>query len=434
MTDWIRVPLALVCIALAPAALVAQSRTDLDTDGGPVGTGSVAGDTGLWFVSSAEVLPAGAMAAGLARTDDARNQGTAEVTSVSASLARGFADQVEVFGAWQMTTWVDDVRGRGDVLAGAKVAVLSQRTGAPFALAVRGVLKLPTGNADRGISSGRTDLLAELVASRRLGRAEISGSGGLVRRGDSADRRWPDGLRSGAGLSVHAARSLRLFGEIHGEVYFDEPVGVRLVSAFDTPRTAVAGASWGFAPGLSLTGAVSHSVGVPDDRAGVGVGLRLGYQPGRRRTPPVMLVASAPPAAVRPPSHPTAGGAARASTAAGPGESRDPEFDDILFEYDRDTLRPAAMGVLDRAVTALRGNPALRLRLEGHACEIGTPEYNLALGERRARMVRDYLVSRGIAASRLEAVSFGEERPKHDNRFEEARALNRRTELLVTAR
>ena len=78
-----------------------------------------------------------------------------------------------------------------------------------------------------------------------------------------------------------------------------------------------------------------------------------------------------------------------------------------------------------------RQNAQLRLELEGHTCNIGTAEYNLALGERRATAVRDYLTSRGIGADRLRTVSYGEERPKHDNAREETRRLNRRAALVV---
>ncbi|HEV8347935.1 MAG TPA: OmpA family protein, partial [Vicinamibacterales bacterium] len=64
-------------------------------------------------------------------------------------------------------------------------------------------------------------------------------------------------------------------------------------------------------------------------------------------------------------------------------------------------------------------------------CNIGTAEYNLALGDRRANAVRDYLVSRGVTANRLTTVSYGEERPKYDNSKEETRRLNRRAALVV---
>ena len=106
-------------------------------------------------------------------------------------------------------------------------------------------------------------------------------------------------------------------------------------------------------------------------------------------------------------------------------------FEDVHFDFDRYTLRPEAVRVLEQAVTAMKGNATLRLTLEGHTCNIGTAEYNLALGERRATAVRDYLTSNGIGADRLQTVSYGEERPKHDNAREETRRMNRRAALTV---
>ncbi|CAN5657298.1 hypothetical protein BH24ACI5_BH24ACI5_10070 [soil metagenome] len=106
-------------------------------------------------------------------------------------------------------------------------------------------------------------------------------------------------------------------------------------------------------------------------------------------------------------------------------------FEDVHFDFDRYSLRPEATRALDEAIAALQANAELRLELEGHTCNIGTAEYNLALGERRANAVRDYLTGRGIGADRLRSVSYGEERPKHDNAREETRRLNRRAALVV---
>ncbi len=106
-------------------------------------------------------------------------------------------------------------------------------------------------------------------------------------------------------------------------------------------------------------------------------------------------------------------------------------FEDVHFDFDRYTLRPEATRVLDEAIKAMTENPELRLELEGHTCNIGTAEYNLALGERRAQAVRDYLQSRGVGTDRLRTVSYGEERPKHDNAREETRRLNRRAAMVV---
>ena len=106
-------------------------------------------------------------------------------------------------------------------------------------------------------------------------------------------------------------------------------------------------------------------------------------------------------------------------------------FEDVHFDFDRYSLRPEATRALDEAIKTLQANPELRLEIEGHTCNIGTSEYNLALGERRATSVREYLAGRGIGADRLRTVSYGEERPKHDNAREETRRLNRRAALLV---
>jgi outer membrane protein OmpA-like peptidoglycan-associated protein len=106
-------------------------------------------------------------------------------------------------------------------------------------------------------------------------------------------------------------------------------------------------------------------------------------------------------------------------------------FEDVHFDFDRYSLRPEATRALDEAIKTMQESPELRIEIEGHTCNIGTAEYNLALGERRAGAVRDYLASRGIGGDRLRTVSYGEERPKHDNAREETRRLNRRAALVV---
>lgn len=106
-------------------------------------------------------------------------------------------------------------------------------------------------------------------------------------------------------------------------------------------------------------------------------------------------------------------------------------FEDVHFDFDKYNLRPDALRILDDAVMKLQSNPDLRVTIEGHCDSIGTNEYNLALGERRANAVRDYLSSRGITAARLRTVSYGEERPIADNSTAEGRAMNRRAHLVV---
>jgi peptidoglycan-associated lipoprotein len=106
-------------------------------------------------------------------------------------------------------------------------------------------------------------------------------------------------------------------------------------------------------------------------------------------------------------------------------------FEDVHFDFDKYNLRPDALQILDRATAALMQNPDVRITIEGHCDSIGTVEYNLALGERRANSVRDYLVNRGIMNQRLRTVSYGEERPIADNNTAQGRAMNRRAALVV---
>jgi peptidoglycan-associated lipoprotein len=105
---------------------------------------------------------------------------------------------------------------------------------------------------------------------------------------------------------------------------------------------------------------------------------------------------------------------------------------DILFEYDSAALTPAATEVLQKHVGWLKANVSTRAALEGHADERGTVEYNLALGQQRARAVYDYLTSVGIPAARLATVSFGKERPVDPGHDEAAWAKNRRVHFAVS--
>lgn len=100
----------------------------------------------------------------------------------------------------------------------------------------------------------------------------------------------------------------------------------------------------------------------------------------------------------------------------------------FYFEYDSSDLKPEAMRALDVHARDLQGNGA-RVVLEGHADERGTREYNMALGERRAKAVQRYLVLQGVAPAQLELVSYGEERPVAMGSDEQSWAQNRRVEL-----
>lgn len=97
----------------------------------------------------------------------------------------------------------------------------------------------------------------------------------------------------------------------------------------------------------------------------------------------------------------------------------------VHFDYDRSQIRPGDAQVLDLKIPILQANPEVRLQVAGNCDERGSDEYNLALGNRRAMAVRTYLASHGIDASRLELVSYGEERPVDPGHNETAWAMNR---------
>jgi outer membrane protein OmpA-like peptidoglycan-associated protein len=105
-------------------------------------------------------------------------------------------------------------------------------------------------------------------------------------------------------------------------------------------------------------------------------------------------------------------------------------FEDIQFARNRFNIAPDESRKLDEAANVLKGDSLLRLSIEGYTCSLGTAQYNLALGNRRATAVKEYLVGQGVPADRLQTNSFGEERATYDNSREETRKLNRRVALV----
>jgi peptidoglycan-associated lipoprotein len=105
----------------------------------------------------------------------------------------------------------------------------------------------------------------------------------------------------------------------------------------------------------------------------------------------------------------------------------------INFDYDQAAVRPADQQTLDRKAAILVANAGVKLRISGHADERGSDEYNLALGNRRAAAAKRYLEGKGVDASRIEVISYGEERPLNPGADETAYAQNRRDEFEVTA-
>jgi peptidoglycan-associated lipoprotein len=101
----------------------------------------------------------------------------------------------------------------------------------------------------------------------------------------------------------------------------------------------------------------------------------------------------------------------------------------FYFDFDQAIVKRAGHSELNKHASVLASDGALRLRLQGHADERGTREYNLALGERRANAVRAYLVAQGASRTQVEVISYGEEKPADAGHSERAWAMNRRVEF-----
>lgn len=105
--------------------------------------------------------------------------------------------------------------------------------------------------------------------------------------------------------------------------------------------------------------------------------------------------------------------------------------DDIFFQLDKYNLDEESRRILDRNVRWLKDNPRVKVLIEGHCCDIGTVEYNYALGDRRANAARDYLMLNGIDPARIKTVSYGKMKPFVLGTLESQRAMNRRAHFKI---
>ena len=157
--------------------------------------------------------------------------------------------------------------------------------------------------------------------------------------------------------------------------------------------------------------------GLDGSRSGRGLFKRAAQAPPATEPPPATQpVESTPPPPVEQPKEPS--------------EPVTASWQDAYYDYDSYDLREDARGALDADAKMLADHANASLTIEGHCDERGTPEYNLALGERRANAAKDYLVAHGVNGSRIETISYGEERPFATGHDEASWAQNRRAHLV----
>jgi OOP family OmpA-OmpF porin len=196
-------------------------------------------------------------------------------------------------------------------------------------------------------------------------------------------------------------------------------------------NNAIAGGLIGAGIGAAAGAGVGTNNEERGESAGIGAGIGavigsvLGYVLTKEEAPPPPPPrAVAPPPPAPPPPPPP------------PAESKKIVLRGINFDFDKSNIKPEFAPVLDEAAQILKDNPSVQVVIEGHTDSIGSDAYNQRLSERRARSVKQYLVSRGVEASRLETVGKGEREPIAPNTKDgrdnpEGRAMNRRAELKV---
>lgn len=156
----------------------------------------------------------------------------------------------------------------------------------------------------------------------------------------------------------------------------------------------------------------------PDDSGEIMDDADVGTQPQERETQPGIAVPEEPGFAGHPLDDPNSLLAKRV----------------VYFDFDSDTVKDQFTSIIEAHAAYLADHPRARVTLEGHADERGTREYNMALGERRANAVRQFLMLQGANADQLEVISYGEERPVALGHDEDSWRLNRRVELIYTSR
>jgi hypothetical protein len=259
------------------------------------------GDTGLWFVPTAEVLPDKKVSASGYRRGTNYIQGFTNVGDVAGTLGIGVRDRLEVFGSFLFDTRIDrDLRPLfqsdqkvggvidrypgmattwsgnqvGDLFVGAKVNLWSQFRRKPAAIAVRGVVKVPTGADDKGVSTGKTDAFFDLIFSKQAGHVEGSAYGGYEMRGKPDGFETPSGaFRWGAGVGYPMLAPIRASFELTGTLPNDDiatitgtpVIGIDgsiapLTSSIQKSTRATAAVTWQNSHGFFVGGGVSWNL------------------------------------------------------------------------------------------------------------------------------------------------------------------------------
>jgi peptidoglycan-associated lipoprotein len=399
---------------------------------------TVSGESGLFKILTARTVEQGKGSIGWFYDNRDRETGDYDANDHGIVLGWGLTERLELVGSFVAIRQPDfDYRvespneaplpnplieeGVGDIQIGLKYRFVDETDGRP-GVALRGFFKLPTGDEEAGRGSGQVDGGGDLIISKRSSAAGVAGNFGFRFNGDPDEVDVANELRYGVGINFPGESTVQGVVELIGTSWVGD-------STFDQETAAdlVVGFQLRWQNGLRFGAAYQRNLAMDEDNPigeksrPDGVVALLTYSP-RPAPPPPPPPPPAPPApAPAPTPAPPPAPTPAPPVVEGPFRDVYFVFDDVTYLFpDRAEQNLAAL------TDHLKRHPEARLTIEGNTCYIGTNEYNLALGDARARKLKDELVARGIDSSRISTVSFGEERPAFDNSSEETRQFNRR--------
>lgn len=374
------------------------------------------GDTGVFSIFGTKTTPKNHLAVGIAGDFAKFKQNTLSL-QMAYGISRWFELGIDVPYTWWKSGdhKVNDI---DDINLGLKYRFFDEKGGAPSAGTVLFVT-LPSAPRSKGLGSGEPDLGGKLIMSKRLGPVKGILNFGYTVVGDKGNQNLKNETTYGFGIDFSMARQVHLLGEIVGNrnrfAGKAEPLEGRLGFRFISDSGVVATVGGGY----GMTDAS------PDYRMLFSVTFMFPAE--KRRVIRVTEPEELPVPIAPPPKVP------EVRAPAPPLKERVIKIilEDVHFEFDKSSLTALAKEILNENAKKIEGLKGFKIIIEGHADERGTTEYNLALGEKRARSVKDYLVTLGIEDSRTKTVSYGEERPLDSGHNERAWTLNRRAHFVI---
>jgi peptidoglycan-associated lipoprotein len=458
---------------------------------------SLTGETGIIATLVADTLPKGEWAYGFSYYNWDRELTDFDVNQFALSIAFGILDNLEVsasmvafeqikftqapsaaiFPPRALTAYPFPIRtieeGIGALYIGAKYSFLQDSADSP-GVAIRGFVKVPTGDEEEGFGSGATDFGGDLILSKHMGDSLLlTANLGITVLGTPdvySDYSFGNDIRWGFGGKYFVDKNFRLMGELTGVNAMDDDdfpqediidmrvgaeykweSGMRLTAGytrtlmFDEPSEDPNGAFLAFtwSPWRGMKELREAERRDAEERERIAQeetrqreeAERKRVEEEKKRAEEESAKKAAEQKAAQEAAKKAAEEAANKAAAEEAAKKAAEEeaakkavagLTDIYFAFDRSDLRESEVEKLNAVVNWLKENPLRNVTIEGHCCYIGTDEYNLALGEARANAIRSYLIGQGIADTRLGVISYGESQPAFDNSTEATRKFNRR--------